>query len=106
MKIKCAFGIHKWEGCRCRVCRETRDRDHQWNATGCRCLRCHRENHEWVLSGTDTETEYQDGYYLNGFGQSGPEYEITKHFNIYHCKNVVKKSERKGRTLTGSYDPY
>ena len=82
MKIKCAFGIHKWEGCRCKVCRETRDQDHQWNATGCRCLRCYRENHEWILSGTDIENEYQDGYFLNGSGQCESEYEIIKHYNI------------------------
>ena len=97
MKIKCAFGIHKWEGCRCKVCRETRDQDHQWNVTGCRCLRCYRENHEWILSGTDIENEYQDGYFLNGSGQCEPEYEIIKHYNIYRCKKCGDEKREEGK---------
>jgi hypothetical protein len=45
----CLFG-HKWVGCRCERCGETRDQGHDW--AGCRCERCglvRDDHHDWEL---------------------------------------------------------
>lgn len=48
MKIICKLGIHRWDGCKCTLCSETRDMGHLWN--GCKCTRCgttRDEGHSW-----------------------------------------------------------
>jgi hypothetical protein len=47
MKAQCILG-HKWVGCRCERCGQTRDQDHDWD--GCRCERCglvRDHGHNW-----------------------------------------------------------
>ncbi len=47
MGIACLFG-HKWNGCKCERCGETRDEQHDWG--GCRCIKCGKnrdEQHNW-----------------------------------------------------------
>ncbi len=38
MSIKCLFGFHSWDGCKCSKCGQTRDKKHQWE--GLKCSRC------------------------------------------------------------------
>lgn len=55
MSIKCALGIHDWDGCKCYRCRKTRNRYHRWNNgnIGCKCTVCgkkrdkHDAIHQW-----------------------------------------------------------
>jgi len=45
--MTCLFG-HKWNGCKCKRCGETRDEKHNWN--GCKCSICgtmRDEQHDW-----------------------------------------------------------
>ena len=37
-KFICGLFSHRWEGCKCRVCRETRDFGHVFE--GCKCVVC------------------------------------------------------------------
>jgi hypothetical protein len=39
------LGVCDWDGCRCRICRKTRDGGHDWD--GCKCRNCPRARHEW-----------------------------------------------------------
>ena len=49
MHLKCIFG-HKWNGCKCKRCGETRDDEHAWNACTCRiCGKRRDEDHDWDL---------------------------------------------------------
>ena len=48
MKIRCVFGVHKWDGCKCSLCGNTRNREHKWD--GCKCKICgqtRNEGHDW-----------------------------------------------------------
>lgn len=48
MGLRCAFGFHAWQGCRCTLCRMTRDLEHNWD--GCLCEKCgvqRDEGHKW-----------------------------------------------------------
>lgn len=48
MKLKCLFGSHAWDGCKCRSCRKTRDEGHKWQ--GCKCSACgvtRDQAHKW-----------------------------------------------------------
>ena len=48
MSIKCLFGSHEWDSCKCKRCGRIRDEQHDWD--GCRCKRCSRsrnEQHDW-----------------------------------------------------------
>lgn len=45
--MACLFG-HKWEGCKCKKCGETRNEYHEWD--GCKCTKCGKtrdEQHTW-----------------------------------------------------------
>lgn len=42
MNLTCRLGLHRWEGCSCRRCSETR---HDWN--GCSCRKCSETRHHW-----------------------------------------------------------
>ena len=49
--MACLFK-HKWEGCKCSKCGETRDEEHQWN--GCKCIKCGNtrdKEHQFVQEG-------------------------------------------------------
>ena len=49
MNLKCILG-HKWNGCKCERCGETRDQEHRWD--GCKCTICgitRDEEHDWDL---------------------------------------------------------
>jgi len=49
MNLKCLFGSHIWDGCKCKSCGETRNEGHDWN--GCMCGKCGKtrdEGHDWV----------------------------------------------------------
>jgi hypothetical protein len=43
MGVMCNPGMHKWEGCKCTACGNTRDEGHKWddgrNGT-CKCETC------------------------------------------------------------------
>jgi hypothetical protein len=39
------LGACDWDGCRCRICRKTRDEGHDFD--GCKCRNCPRARHEW-----------------------------------------------------------
>lgn len=48
MSIKCLFGFHLWDGCRCSRCGQKRDESHSWD--GCKCSKCgqkRNEAHSW-----------------------------------------------------------
>ena len=48
MNLKCLFGAHVWDGCKCNPCGKTRDEAHSWD--GCKCLKCGHtrdEGHNW-----------------------------------------------------------
>jgi len=51
MAMFCAFGIHKWQGCKCLRCNRTRDeRDEQHSWNGCVCTICGKKRndaHAW-----------------------------------------------------------
>src|ERR1022692_4426679 len=50
MNIKCLLGAHPWRGCRCSVCGNTRDQDHDWSRDCEKCSSCGstRKNiHRW-----------------------------------------------------------
>jgi len=50
MSIKCIFGLHIWEGCKCKRCGKTQNNDHDWSKSCEKCVRCGltRANaHEW-----------------------------------------------------------
>jgi hypothetical protein len=50
-KIKCLFGSHEWEGCKCMSCGHVRDIEHRWSR--CKCDLCGKtreveeSNHAW-----------------------------------------------------------
>ena len=44
MNLKCVFGIHCWEGCKCSRCGAIRDKDHQWDEA--RCKQCGKTSPE------------------------------------------------------------
>lgn len=43
MKKECFLFFHDWDGCTCRRCGKTRDKEHQWD--GCVCTRCGKTRH-------------------------------------------------------------
>ncbi len=48
--LKCRFGAHEWEGCRCARCRKARDKAHDWSKDCESCLKCHKVRsspHKW-----------------------------------------------------------
>ena len=48
MGFICKIFGHKWNGCKCERCSETRDEQHDWD--GCKCSRCGKlqdEQHSW-----------------------------------------------------------
>jgi len=50
MKIYCVFGLHQWDGCKCKACEKTRDQGHDWSKDCGKCVRCGatRNNvHQW-----------------------------------------------------------
>jgi hypothetical protein len=52
MNLKCLFG-HKWNGCKCEKCGETRDKEHNYVAEGRylqKCTICGKVNHMLVLT--------------------------------------------------------
>lgn len=74
MTLKCAFGLHRWSGCKCSVCAKVRNEGHNWSKdcetcakcattrsgshawNGCKCSNCGKirnEGHDW---GKDCET--------------------------------------------------
>ena len=100
LRIQCAFGKHDWDGCTCRTCQKHRDQGHHWNTTHCECYYCSLEDHEWELvESEETVTDVHDGYFLNGFGQCGPEYETVHYIRTYRCKKCAKD-----RQETGTFD--
>ncbi len=50
-KIKCLFGNHQWEGCKCMSCGQVRDSQHLWSK--CKCALCGKvravkeSEHDW-----------------------------------------------------------
>lgn len=42
MNLACRLGLHRWDGCSCRKCSETR---HDWK--GCLCRKCSETHHHW-----------------------------------------------------------
>lgn len=68
MNLKCFFGSHQWNGCKCSKCGKTRDAEHDWSKDcnkcdtcgklrtgsheggGCKCVKCGKmrdEEHDW-----------------------------------------------------------
>jgi len=48
MAIKCLFGKHSWDGCKCTKCSKVRNEEHNWD--GCKCTKCgevRNEEHNW-----------------------------------------------------------
>jgi hypothetical protein len=48
MNLRCLVGLHRWQGCKCERCGETRDEGHDWS--GCKCLNCGKtrdQSHNW-----------------------------------------------------------
>jgi hypothetical protein len=51
MQLKCMFGMHKWEYCKCSIFGKFRYYSHNWD--GCKCTICgeirnsSHESHEW-----------------------------------------------------------
>jgi hypothetical protein len=48
MNIKCLFGSHNWDGCKCSECAKIQDKLHKWD--GCKCSICgitRDEQHDW-----------------------------------------------------------
>ncbi|MDR0652116.1 MAG: hypothetical protein LBG12_02300 [Synergistaceae bacterium] len=51
MRFSCKIFGHKWNGCKCEHCGETRDEQHDWD--GCKCSRCGKardKQHNYVLA--------------------------------------------------------
>jgi len=58
MNLKCLFGGHQWNGCKCERCGTTRDERHKWVRLENKCIEkcsiCGKERdveHKWVLLG-------------------------------------------------------
>lgn len=50
MGLMCKLFSHKWTGCKCERCGETRDEQHDWDFCKGRCKRCGKtqaEQHDW-----------------------------------------------------------
>ncbi len=45
-EMKCRFGLHSWEGCKCSRCPETRDKGHDWSSSCVKCARCGKQRFE------------------------------------------------------------
>lgn len=64
MRVKCLIFGHKWEGCKCQICRSTRDTEHSW--AGCKCQICgttRDTEHSWTgckcqICGTTRDEEH------------------------------------------------
>ena len=50
--LRCLRGSHKWSGCKCQVCAETR---HELSEH-CICTRCRKEAHAWVREREEVTT--------------------------------------------------
>ena len=51
MNVKCIFGFHRWDGCKCSACGKIRDEGHDWSANCERCATCAKwssNTHTWV----------------------------------------------------------
>lgn len=40
MTIKCKIGLHTWNGCKCSVCKKSRDSEHDWTKDCEKCSQC------------------------------------------------------------------
>lgn len=52
MNIGCSLGSHKWEGCKCFKCGQTRDEGHDWDKDCEKCDRCglvRKNTHRWDM---------------------------------------------------------
>jgi len=50
MSVKCKFGFHTWDGCKCNECGKIRDEQHDWTKNCERCNKCGKtrtKNHRW-----------------------------------------------------------
>lgn len=50
MSIKCKLGLHSWNGCKCTICGQTRDKQHDWLENCEKCTTCGKtreNNHDW-----------------------------------------------------------
>src|SRR6266851_923135 len=50
MRIKCLFGFHLWNGCKCAKCRKIRDVEHDWTEDCEKCAKCGKTRtniHSW-----------------------------------------------------------
>ena len=66
--LKCLFGYHNWDGCKCTVCGKTRDKGHVFN--GCTCEKCGKVEHEYEV--IDYEEFRPDCIYAAGEPCTGP----------------------------------
>ena len=51
MKLKCALGLHSWNGCKCVSCQKIRDGEHDWAADCEKCAVCgvaRQGAHDWA----------------------------------------------------------
>lgn len=83
---------HSWDGCKCRICGTER---HLWQ--GCKCEKCgavRDDGHDWEVISTSKDVEtLDDGYFLNGFGQSGPIVERVTTHCVSRCRICGRQKE-------------
>ena len=80
MRIKCLFGRHLWDGCKCSECGKTRDEEHDWSSDCQKCVRCKMTReiaHEW------------DGCKCTGCGKTRDE-EHDWSSNCQECTRCLK----------------
>ena len=56
--MKCFFGFHKWRGCKCSKCGNTRDKNHDWTNDCEKCAECGKvkyRQHDWLKESEDCE---------------------------------------------------
>jgi len=75
MTIKCFFGFHKWNDCKCTRCGKHRDKQHEWD--DCKCTRCGKVQHEFDL------IESYEEEYVNPIDSGRRR---TDEYSIYKCK--------------------
>lgn len=50
MSLKCFFGVHQWNGCKCITCGKLRNEEHDWARDCEKCATCGNtrdESHNW-----------------------------------------------------------
>lgn len=90
MSIKCIFGYHTWNGCKCNICGKSRDEQHDWN--GCKCSKCGKIrdwHHNWgdencQICGIEISTGELGRRWADNLGKKKDYHALAKYFCTWH----------------------